>query len=121
VILWNPFARNQACGETSTEPVPAALARLGAFADHDVHLLTEADVADPQSGWINLRSMLIHGAEFFAFRPRIWLIAVGLLIKLAPSQGPLRVGGHTSSLYWMLLGMTLSIAGLQSFDLGYRS
>ncbi|MDP8989875.1 MAG: glycosyltransferase family 2 protein [Acidobacteriota bacterium] len=74
-----------------------------------------------QAGWINLRSMLIHGAEFFAFRPGIWLLGVGLLITLALSQGPLRVGGHTFSLYWMLLGMTLSIAGLQSFYLGCLS
>jgi glycosyltransferase involved in cell wall biosynthesis len=74
-----------------------------------------------QAGWINLRSMLIHGAEFFAFRPGIWLLGVGLLITLALSQGPLSVGGHTFSLYWMLLGMTLSIAGLQSFYLGCLS
>ena len=74
-----------------------------------------------QAGWINLRSMLIHGAEFFAFRPGIWLLGVGLPITLALSQGPLSVGGHTFSLYWMLLGMTLSIAGLQSFYLGCLS
>ncbi len=73
------------------------------------------------AGWINLRSMLIHGAEFFALRPGIWLLCVGLLITLALSQGPLSVGGHTFSLYWMLLGMTLSIAGLQSFYLGCLS
>ena len=31
------------------------------------------------------------------------------------------MAGHTFSLYWMLLGMTLSIAGLQSFYLGCLS
>ncbi len=30
-----------------------------------------------QAGWINLRSMLIHGAEFFAFRPGLWLLGRG--------------------------------------------
>ena len=70
------------------------------------------------AGWINLRSMLIHGAEFFALRPGLGLLALGLVIALALSQGPVTVGGHTFSLYWMLLGMTLSIAGLQSFYLG---
>ena len=74
-----------------------------------------------QAGWINLRSMLIHGAEFFAFRPGILLLGVGLLLTLSLSQGPLSVGSHTFSLYWMLLGMTLSIAGLQSFYLGCLS
>jgi hypothetical protein len=73
------------------------------------------------AGWINLRSMLVHGAEFFAFRPGLWLLGLGLSIALALSQGPLSVGGHTFSLYWMLLGMTLSIAGLQSFYLGCLS
>ncbi len=29
------------------------------------------------AGWINLRSMLIHGAEFFALRPGLWLSALG--------------------------------------------
>ncbi len=74
-----------------------------------------------KAGWINLRSMLIHGAEFFAFRPGLWLLGVGLLITFALSQGPLSVRGHTFSLYWMLLGITLSIAGLQSFYLGCLS
>ena len=45
-----------------------------------------------QAGWINLRSMLIHGAEFFAFRPGLWLLSVGLLITLALSQGPAERG-----------------------------
>jgi glycosyltransferase involved in cell wall biosynthesis len=74
-----------------------------------------------QAGWINLRSMLVHGAEFFAFRPGIGMLGLGLLITLALSQGPLIAGGHTFSLYWMLLGMTLTIAGLQSFYLGCLS
>jgi hypothetical protein len=37
------------------------------------------------------------------------------------SLGPVTVGGYTFSLYWMLLGMTLSILGLQSFYLGCLS
>jgi hypothetical protein len=73
------------------------------------------------AGWINLRSMLVHGAEFFALRPGLGLLALGLVITLALSQGPVIAGGHTFSVYWMLLGMTLSIAGLQSFYLGCLS
>jgi len=42
-------------------------------------------------------------------------------MTLALSQGPLTVGGYTFSVYWMLLGMALSIAGLQSFYLGCLS
>jgi len=74
-----------------------------------------------RAGWINLRSMLIHGAEFFALRPGLFLLALGLVITLALSQGPITVGSYTFSVYWMLLGMSLSIAGLQSFYLGCLS
>ena len=74
-----------------------------------------------KAGWINLRSMLIHGAEFFALRPGLWLLGLGLVLTLALSGGPVTIAGYTFSLYWMLLGMTLSIAGLQSFYLGCLS
>jgi len=70
------------------------------------------------AGWINLRSMLVHGAEFFALRPGMWLLSLGLLITLPLSLGPLVVNGYMFSTYWMLLGMTLSLAGLQSFYMG---
>ena len=73
------------------------------------------------AGWINLRSMLIHGAEFFALRPGLWLLGLGLVMTLALSLGPITMSGYTFSLYWMLLGMALSIAGLQSFYLGCLS
>ena len=73
------------------------------------------------AGWINLRSMLVHGAEFFALRPGIWLLALGLLLTLPLSLGPVSLGPYTFSLYWMLFGMTLSVVGLQSFYLGCLS
>jgi glycosyltransferase involved in cell wall biosynthesis len=70
------------------------------------------------AGWINLRSMLVHGAEFFALRPGLWLLMLGLLVTLPLSLGPVIVHGYMFSTYWMLLGMTISLAGLQSFYLG---
>jgi glycosyltransferase involved in cell wall biosynthesis len=70
------------------------------------------------AGWINLRSMLVHGAEFFALRPGLWLLTLGLLITVPLSLGPVVVNGYMFSTYWMLLGMTLSLAGLQSFYMG---
>src|ERR1035441_1958104 len=73
------------------------------------------------AGWINLRSMLVHGAEFFTLRPGAALFTVGLLLTLPLSAGPLSIGRHTLSLYWMLLGTTLSVVGLQSFYLGCLS
>jgi hypothetical protein len=73
------------------------------------------------AGWINLRSMLVHGAEFFALRPGLSLLAVGLLLTLPLSLGPISLGHYTFSLYWMLFGMTMSVVGLQSFYLGCLS
>jgi glycosyltransferase involved in cell wall biosynthesis len=73
------------------------------------------------AGWINLRSMLVHGAEFFAIRPGLALFAIGLLFTLPLSLGPVTIGPYVFSLYSMLLGMTLSVAGLQSFYLGCLS
>ena len=74
-----------------------------------------------KAGWINLRSMLIYGAEFFTLRPGLMLLAIGLALTLPLAGGPIVVRGYRLSMYWMLLGMTLSLAGLQSFFLGCLS
>jgi hypothetical protein len=71
-----------------------------------------------KAGWSNLEVMLTHGAEFFALRPGLALIALGLLFTLPLVGGPIRVGRFTFSFYWMLLGMTLTIVGIQSVYFG---
>jgi glycosyltransferase involved in cell wall biosynthesis len=70
------------------------------------------------AAWINLRAMFIHGAEFFLFKPGIVFLALGLLLTLPLTFGPIRVGHVTFSLYWMLIGVTLSVLGLQSIYFG---
>jgi len=69
------------------------------------------------AGWINLKAMFVYGADFFVYKPGLILLAVGLLLTLPMTFGPITVGPVTFSLYWMLLGLTLSILGLQSFYL----
>jgi hypothetical protein len=71
-----------------------------------------------RAGWINLRAMLLFGADFFLLRPGLALLAVGLLLTLPVSLGPVPLGPVTLSLNWMLLGLTLSVMGLQCFYLG---
>ena len=71
-----------------------------------------------QAAWINLRAMFIYRAEFFAFKPGITLLALGLLLTLPLSFGPIRVGAVDFQLHWMLLGITLAVLGLQSFFFG---
>jgi glycosyltransferase involved in cell wall biosynthesis len=70
------------------------------------------------AAWINLRAMFIHGAEFFLFKPGIVFLTLGLLLTLPLTFGPITVGRLTFSLYWMLIGVTLSVVGLQSIYFG---
>jgi glycosyltransferase involved in cell wall biosynthesis len=70
------------------------------------------------AAWINLRAMFIHGAEFFLFKPGIVCLALGLLFTLPLTFGPITIGSVTLSLYWMLIGVTLSVVGLQSIYFG---
>ena len=71
-----------------------------------------------QAAWINLRAMFVYGADFFAFKPGLALLAVGLLLTLPLSLGPVALGPVTFSLFTMLIGVALSILGLQSFFFG---
>jgi len=71
-----------------------------------------------QAAWINLRAMFVYRAEFFALKPGFLFLLVGLLLTLPLSFGTISVGSVTFSLYWMLLGVTLAVLGLQSFCFG---
>jgi glycosyltransferase involved in cell wall biosynthesis len=66
------------------------------------------------AAWINLRAMFVHGVEFFTLTPGLAMLALGLAICLPLSLGPINVGRLHLSLHWMLLGVTLTILGLQS-------
>ena len=70
------------------------------------------------AAWINLRAMFIYGADFFLFRPGLLLLALGLLLTLPMTFGPVSVGPITFSLYWMLLGLSLAVLGLHGFYMG---
>lgn len=72
-----------------------------------------------RAAWINLRAMFIHGAEFFLFKPGIVLLTAGLLLTLPLSFGGITLGPLTFNLYWMLIGLTLSVSGLQSIYFGF--
>jgi glycosyltransferase involved in cell wall biosynthesis len=70
------------------------------------------------AAWINLRAMFIHGAEFFLFKPGIIMFALGLVFTLPLTFGSLTIGRVTFNLYWMLIGVTLCVIGLQSIYFG---
>jgi glycosyltransferase involved in cell wall biosynthesis len=71
-----------------------------------------------QAGWINLRAMLVNGADFFVLKPGLIVLALGLLLTVPLAGGPVTVGPITFSLHWMLAGLALTIFGLQSFYCG---
>ena len=71
-----------------------------------------------QAAWINLRAMFVYRAEFFAMKPGLVFLTLGLLISLPLSFGTISVGSVNFNLYWMLLGVTLAVLGLQSFYFG---
>lgn len=70
------------------------------------------------AAWINLRAMFVHGAEFFLFKPGFVMLALGLLLTLPLTVGPITIGHVTFSLYFMLIGLTLAVVGLQSIYFG---
>jgi glycosyltransferase involved in cell wall biosynthesis len=70
------------------------------------------------AAWINLRSMFVYGADFFVLKPGLALLAVGIPLAAVPAFGAIDIGPVTLSLYWMLLGMILTLVGLQGVFLG---
>jgi glycosyltransferase involved in cell wall biosynthesis len=70
------------------------------------------------AAWINLKAMFVYGADFFLYRPGLLLLAIGLVLTLPLSRGPVTVGPITFSLHWMLLGLTLCVLGLHGFYVG---
>ncbi len=71
-----------------------------------------------QAAWINLRAMFVYRAEFFAMKPGLAFLALGLIITLPLTFGTITIDSLNFNLYWMLLGVTLSVLGLQSFYFG---
>ena len=71
-----------------------------------------------KAAWINLRAMFVYGADFFLFRPGIILTLIGLIMTVLLLGGPVTIGSVTFSIYWMLIGVTVTLVGLQSFYLG---
>jgi len=66
------------------------------------------------AAWINLRAMFVWGADFFCLVPGAAMLLLGLLLTLPMIGGPVTLGPVTFSLNWMLLGMTLTVVGLQA-------
>lgn len=64
------------------------------------------------AAWINLRAMFIYGADFFTFWPGIAMALLGILLCIPSTLGTVQVGAISLSIFWQLLGMTLTTLGL---------
>lgn len=82
------------------------------------HLKREGWFSPWKAAWINLKAMFIYGSDFFLLKPGIFLLFIGLLLTLPITFGPITIGIITFSLFWMLLGLTFSILGLQLVYMG---
>jgi glycosyltransferase involved in cell wall biosynthesis len=71
-----------------------------------------------KAGWTNLRAMFVYGADFFIYKPAIFLTCLGLVLTLPLTFGPIEFGPVTFSLYWMLIGMTFTLVGVHGFYAG---
>jgi glycosyltransferase involved in cell wall biosynthesis len=70
------------------------------------------------AAWINLRAMFVYGADFFVFTPGCVLFALGLLLMLPVTFGPVTIGSVTFSLTSQFIGAMLAVVGLQGIFLG---
>jgi glycosyltransferase involved in cell wall biosynthesis len=73
------------------------------------------------AAWINLSAMFVYGANFFLFKPGLFLLFWGTLLTFPLSFGPLTLGPITFSRFWMLLGVSLALLGLQCVYMGILS
>ncbi len=96
--------------ETTEVPIHFLKDPPGRFSHHK----REGWFSPWKAAWINLRAMFVYGADFFLFKPGLILLVLGLLLCLTLAAGPVKVGRVELSLNWMLLGLSLSVLGLQS-------
>jgi hypothetical protein len=71
-----------------------------------------------QAAWINMRAMFTYGADFFLSRPGGVLLAIGLLLVLPVTFGPVSIGPVELSLTSQFIGAMLAVVGLQGVMLG---
>jgi glycosyltransferase involved in cell wall biosynthesis len=65
------------------------------------------------AGWVTLQALFTYGADFFLFRPGLYLTVIGFVGIAALFNGPIQIGSIGLSLHWMLLFLLCAIIGLQ--------
>ena len=73
------------------------------------------------AGWLNLKAMLVYTPDSFLLKPGMISMAFGLLLSFVLAGGPIQIGPVVFSLYWMLLGVTLTTLGYSCLQIGILS
>ncbi len=73
------------------------------------------------AGWLNLKAMLVYTPDSFLLKPGMIIMALGLILSCSLAAGPIRIGPMVLSLYWMLLGVTLTTLGYGCIQVGVLS
>lgn len=73
------------------------------------------------AGWLNLKAMLVYTPDSFLLKPGIVIMSIGLVLSFALARGPFQIGNIVFSLYWMLLGVTLTTLGYSCLQIGVLS
>jgi len=71
-----------------------------------------------RDGWRHLRFMLIHSATFLFLIPGTVLLALGLLLLIPMSAGPITVFGLTLHIHAMIVASTATLVGAQIVQMG---
>jgi glycosyltransferase involved in cell wall biosynthesis len=71
-----------------------------------------------RDGWRHLRFMLIHSATFLFLIPGAVLLALGLLLLIPMSGGPITVFGLTLHIHAMIVASTATLVGAQIVQMG---
>ncbi len=73
------------------------------------------------AGWLNLKAMLVYTPDSFLLKPGMIMMAIGLILSFSLAHGPYQIGPMVFSLYWMLLGVTLTTLGYSCIQIGVLS
>jgi glycosyltransferase involved in cell wall biosynthesis len=74
-----------------------------------------------KAGWINLRTMLLYGADYFLLFPGLTSFLIGFILTISLLTGEYSIGPIHLNLHWMLLGLTLTTLGYSAIQLGIIS
>jgi glycosyltransferase involved in cell wall biosynthesis len=73
------------------------------------------------AGWLNLKAMLVYTPDSFLLKPGMAMMVLGLVLSFSLADGPVHIGNIVFSLYWMLLGVTLTTLGYSCVQIGVLS